>query len=63
MNLNKLKKAELIEQVQQLQKKILFLEDEMQEIRIKQKYAEFDAEATGRENAYLRKLLADRDKN
>ena len=62
MNLNKLKKAELIEQIGKMQKKLSLMEDEMQEMRIKMKYAQFDAEATGRENAYLRKLLSDKDK-
>lgn len=63
MNLSKLKKSELIEYIRELEKKILTLEEEAQDTRIKQAYAEFDSEATRRENDYLKKLLNDRVKN
>ena len=63
MNLKKLKKAELIEQIEKLNRKIGFLEEELQETRIRMKYALFDSEATERENNALRKMLDDRDKD
>lgn len=81
-NLNKLKKAELIEYVQKREKEadkargelfryikdlekekkeiddtIIDLNDKIQDLTIRCKYAEFDAEAGQREIDYLKKLL------
>ncbi len=87
-NLKRLKKAELIEHIQKLEKDqeeykakliryikdlekektemndaIIDLNDKIQDLVIKCKYAEFDAEAGQREIDYLKKLLKDKDKN
>ena len=58
-----------IPEIEQLKLRIEILEEEKdnlqttnQDLNLELKYALFDAEATKRENAYLRKLLNDSDK-
>ena len=62
MNLKKLKKAELIELVGQLEKDKLNLESKIQDLNIKCQYHQFDAEASQREIKYFKKLLKDKEK-
>lgn len=62
-------KAKLIRYIKSLEKEkqemnnaIVDLNDKMQDLVIKCKYAEFDAEAGQREIDYLKKLLKDKNK-
>ena len=54
------KKAQ--ESHKRLQKSVGHLQESLDYLRVCIKYQLFDLEATRRENAYLRKLLEDRDK-
>ncbi len=53
------KKAQ--EEFSKLEKRIKELQDKMQYLTIKYKYAEFDAEASKRERDYYKNLLRERD--
>ena len=54
MNLKSMKKAELMCYIQEL-------EDKVQDLNLKYKYAEFDSEASKREIQYLKKLLEQKE--